>query len=153
MQTQRGIAMTFIAGEEILSALNANGVGKAVVYGDVAGEVLEGTEDAYADFAGVIEHVSAMATVNRTNPNVNQGARDVAEGDAVSVYNDHVMEVLMDGQCSYGDFLTLADDGKFQALSVSATPTAPETMQIVGRALDDCGAKDTTVLALIWVRK
>ena len=154
MQTQRGIAITFIAGEDIDSAIDANGVGKAVIYGDLEGEVLEGTEAGYADFAGIVEHVSAMSTVSRTNANVNQGARDVPEGEAVTVYNDYVIEVLIEGTVSYGDFLTTADDGKLKKLTLSATPTAPEMMKIVGRAFED---QDTEAggkaLALVWVRK
>ena len=68
------------------------------------------------------------------------------------ILNDHMIDVLVTGTVAFKDFLTLADDGKFQKLTLSATPTATELMQIVGRVMASrTGAGQTK--AHIWVRK
>lgn len=152
METQRGIAPRFFAGEDIANIINSDGVGKALIYGEGDEEVLEGTEAGYADFAGVAITVDPEATVTRTNALVNAGGRSVIEGDSVGVLNDHMIDVLVTGTVAFKDFLTLADDGKFQKLTLSATPTATELMQIVGRVMAGrTGAGQTK--AHIWVRK
>lgn len=140
MQVQRGIAIRYFAGAAIADAISATGVGKAVIHGTDAEEVIEGTEAGFDKFAGVVKAVQG-------------GQTDAAEGDTVSVDNDKVVEVQMAGAVSYGDFITTAADGKFQKLTFSATMTAEEVLKICGRVigagLDGAG----TTKALIWVRK
>lgn len=140
MNIQRGIAVRYFAGAAITDAINADGVGKAVVHGTDAEEVIEGTEALYYKFAGVVKAVEA-------------GATDAAEGDTVSVDNDKIVDVLMAGAVAYGDFITTAADGKFQKLTLSATVTAEEVLKICGRVVGagTTGAGQTK--ALIWVRK
>jgi hypothetical protein len=140
MQIQRGVAIRYFAGAEIADAVDANGVGKAVIHGTNAEEVIEGTEAGYAKFAGVVKAVEA-------------GATTAALGDTVSVDNDKVVDVKMAGAVNYGDFITTAADGKFQKLTISATVEAEEVLKICGRVIGaSLGAAGTTK-ALIWVRK
>ncbi len=159
MKTQRGIAIRYFAGEKIENAIEVIGtlgdqkfVGKAVKYGDDPETVELAGEDDYADFAGVIKTVSAEASVERTQSNVNAGGRTVEEGDAVGVLNDHVILVKAEGEINYKDLLTTAADGKMQSLALSATETAPEIMKICGRAMADAQSGEAFP-ALIWVRK
>lgn len=154
MEYQRGIAPRYFAGATITAAIDANGVGKAVIFDTGVDEVIECTEAGYQKFAGIIQSVDAEATVTRSNASVNQGARNVAEGDAVGVVNDHFVEVLVSGAVGFGDFLTTDDGGKLQKLTISATPTAEEIFKIVGRSMgivtDEEGG---SVKAHVWVRK
>jgi hypothetical protein len=140
MQIQRGVAVRYFAGAAISDAIDSNGVGKAVIHGTDAEEVIEGTEAGYYKFAGVVKAVEA-------------GATDAAEGDAVSVDNDKIVDVLMAGAVSYGDFITTAADGKFQKLTLSATVTAEEVLKICGRVVGAGLGQAGTTKALIWVRK
>ena len=152
MTIQRGVNPAFYAGEDIEDAIDANGVGKAVIYNvGTDQEVLEGTEDDYADFAGVIITVDAEATITREDNFVHNGARNVKDGDMVGLENDGFVMVNVSDAVNFGDFLTTDDDGEFQKITVSTTD-AQEVMKIVGRALgtiDKAGA----VKAHIWVRK
>lgn len=153
METQRGVYPRFFAGEAITAAISADGIGKAVMYksGEVE-EVFEATEAGFADFAGIIATVDAEATITRVNSHVNQGVRNVALGDAVGLENDTMTDALIDGAVNFGDLLTTADGGKFQKLTLSATPTAEEVLKIVGRAMEtltDSGVGKVH----IWVRK
>lgn len=155
MENQRGVAPRMFAGDIIEDAIDADGIGKAVMY--VTGEaetVVEATADGYAMFAGVIATVGPGATISRTNANVNQGGRDVAEGDTLGIENDHMRDVLIEGEVAAGDFVTTADDGKFKKLSLSATMTAEEGMKIVGRAMQNqfVGAGGVAKVHF-WVRK
>ena len=100
MNIQRGIAVRYFAGAAITDAINSDGVGKAVVHGTDAEEVIEGTEALYYKFAGVVKAVEG-------------GATDAVEGDTVSVDNDKIVDVLVAGSVDYGDFITTAADGKF----------------------------------------
>jgi hypothetical protein len=141
MQTQRGIAIRYFATAAITDAVDANGVGKAVIHSGDAEEVAEGTEAGYADFAGVIKSVRG-------------GKTDAELGDEVGVDNDKVVEVKMSGASAYKDLITTDDDGKFQKLTLSATPTAEEILKICGRILGSGTEEDgDTTTALIWVRK
>lgn len=152
MEEQRGIAPHFFAEAAITSAIDANGVGKAVVYGTSARKVLEGTEALATDFAGVISTVDSEATVTRTNALVNQGSFNVAEGDILGLVNDHIVKVRVSGAVGYKKYITLDDGGLFKEHTLSATPTAEEVLKICGRALeaaDEAGS----ITAMIWVRK
>jgi len=153
MEEQRGIAIHMFAGEQIENVLDEYGVGKAVVYGPDEREVLEGQEALVNDFAGVVNFVGPEAIMNRTpKQHVNQGTMTVEEGDIVGVLNDHVMPVRVSGTVDNKAFLTLDNDGLFQQLNLSATPSATEVMQICGRALQ--GRNNAgTITAMIWVRK
>jgi len=155
MATQRGVYPGFIAGENITEAINANGIGKAVMYNvGTDQEVLVATAAGYQNFAGVIGSVDAAATITRTDEYAHQGARNVKEGDRLGIENDVMTDVLISGAVEYGDFLTTADGGKFQKLVVDATETATDVMKIVGRVVQGETTSDGGVVkAHIWVRK
>lgn len=157
METQRGVYPFFIAGADISSAINANGVGKAVMYNvGYDQEVIECTEAGYKNFAGVIATVDAEATITRSDNYVHQGARNVVDGDILGLENDIMLDVLVAGAVEFGDFLTTADGGKFKKLTLTSSEneTAAQVMKIVGRAMGDQDSQSGgTVKAHIWVRK
>ena len=132
-EIQPGISMTFYAGATI-----TNAIGKCVILGD-PGEVVEGTADS-PKFIGVIATVTA-------------GKTSAAEGDAVTVIVDGVIDVIASAAITAHGPLALAANGKVKTNGAyDSSVTAALLSTYIGRALTGATNDGDIIKALVGAR-